>query len=63
MTNLREIKEWLQRKEWGLGRGQCPECLGRSPEMSAQWPTMASGHTESCMLKRTIELCEEYEHD
>ena len=44
------MKEY--KKEWSLGNGQCPDCLGCGPEMGGE----IVGHHSSCQLAKLMKI-------
>ena len=57
----------IDKKEWSLGNGQCPVCLGHSPNQEPnRWWTDTVGHKKNCLLAKYMKkagLKPEYEHE
>lgn len=54
-----ETKRYLQKKEWSMGHGQCPECCGLSLEWSQELfiPRRPEecGHRKDCDFARLLQ--------
>lgn len=54
---MSDALKFLQKKEWSMGNGQCPECCGSPPDWHGHpcHPTAATiGHEKTCGIALAI---------